>query len=435
MPIPAGAGIDRRRLLLGAAAGLVSVYGAGRLGLGSPALSEGIAQAATVQGPSSPILVSIFLAGGIDALSVLAPTEDPTYQKLRPTLAVAPSAGIPFTEDPTLSWGPAAAAFGRLHEAGKVTVFPGIGYVDPDLSHFTSRHYWEVGAADTRLVTGWMGRYLDIAGSPSNPLQGLSMDSEMNPMLATARNPVAAIDRPETFSLWLNDVWGEVFSLTLDAASSLGDAQRRAVDGAIAQVAEAASEVGIVRRALAPFRNADGNAAYTSPVTYPTSAATDFPRRLAGLAAMISSGLPLRCVALTPETQFDTHASQAQTLDTGLPVIAEAIAAFQADLEARGIADRVLVHVWSEFGRRALENGSHGTDHGAAGVSMLIGTRTTGTMVGEWPSLTDLDVNGNQRENVDFRGVYASLLEQWFGQDAAAVLPDAGRFARYQVIR
>jgi uncharacterized protein (DUF1501 family) len=435
MPIPAGAGLDRHRFLLGAAGGLVSVYGAGRLGLDGQALAEGVARAAAVQGPSSPILVSIFLAGGIDALSVLAPTEDSTYRKLRPTLAVSPSDGIPFSEDPTLSWGPAAAAFAQLHDAGKMIVFPGIGYTDPDMSHFTSRHYWEVGATDARLVTGWLGRYLDVTGSTTNPLQGLSMDGEMNPTLATARNPVAAIDRPETFSLWLQDVWGDVFSLTLDSASSLGDAQRRSADAAIAQVAQAASEVGFVRRTLAPFRNANGDAAYTSPVTYPKAASTDFPQRLAGLAAMIAAGLPLRCVALTPETQFDTHASQAQTFDAGLPVIAEAIATFQADLEARGIADRVLVHVWSEFGRRAEENGGHGTDHGAAGVSMLIGTRTTGRMVGEWPALTDLDVNGNQRENVDFRGVYCSLLEQWFGQDAAAAIPDAGRFARYELVR
>jgi uncharacterized protein (DUF1501 family) len=150
---------------------------------------------------------------------------------------------------------------------------------------------------------------------------------------------------------------------------------------------------------------------------------------------MIAAGLPLRCVALTPETQFDTHATQSETFGPGLTIISGAIAAFQADLEARGIADRVLVHVWSEFGRRAQENGGHGTDHGAAGVGMLIGTRASGTMVGEWPSLANLDANGNQRENVDFRGVYASLLEQWFDHDAAAVIPDARRFARYQLIR
>jgi uncharacterized protein (DUF1501 family) len=434
MPVPAGAGVDRRRFLLSAAGGLVSVYGAGRLGLGRQALSEGIAQAAETQGSGSPILVSIFLAGGIDALSVLAPTEDLTYRKLRPTLALAPGSGTPLAEDPRLSWSPAASGFAALHAAGKLTVLPGIGYADPDMSHFTSRHYWEVGETSTTTTTGWLGRYLDQVGSRSNPLQGLSMDSAMNPTLATAVNPVAAIDRPENFSLWMQGVWGDVFSLALDSTSQLGDAQRRSRDPAIAQVAEAAAESGIVRRALTPFVDKDGKASYTSPVAYPTVAESDFPQRLAGLAAMIAHGLPLRCVALTPETQFDTHATQAATLTAGVTMAGEAIAAFQADLEARGLADRVLIHVWSEFGRRVLENGSKGTDHGAAGLSMLIGSRVTGTMIGEQPSLEHLDANGNQRENVDFRGIYCSLLEQWFGHDAASVIPNAHRFPRHQLL-
>ncbi len=432
MPVPAGAGIDRRRFLLGTAAGLLSVYGAERVGLTAGALGDGIARAAQTR---SPVLVSVFLAGGIDALSLLAPVGDPLYRRLRPTLAVPSSAGVPFREDPRLHWHPAATSFANLHDAGKVTVFPGIGYTSPDMSHFTSRHYWEVGATETGLTTGWLGRYLDVAGSPGNPLQGLSMDGQMNPTLATARNPVAAIDRPETFSLWLDGVWGDVFSWTLDSASKLGDAQRRAGDAAIAQVAEAASEVGIVRRALAPFRDSNGNAAYHSPVTYPSSGDSDFPQRLAGLAAMIAGGLPLRCVALTSDTQFDTHSAQVGTFTPGLTLIADSLAAFQADLEARGIADRVLVHVWSEFGRRALENGSAGTDHGAAGVSLLIGTRASGTMVGEWPGISRLDVNGNLRENVDFRGVYCSLLEQWFGHDPGTVIPGASRFQRYQLVK
>ncbi len=432
MPVPAGTALDRRRFLLGAAGGLLSVYGAERIGLTARALGEGIAEAAQVQ---SPVLVSVFLAGGIDSLSLLAPVSDPLYRKLRPTLAVPPGAGIPFREDPRLHWHPAASTVAKLHDAGKVTVFPGIGYTSPDMSHFTSRHYWEVGATETRLVTGWLGRYLDVAGSPTNPLQGLSMDGQMNPTLATARNPVAAIDRPETFSLWLNGVWGNIFDLTLDSASRLGDAQRRSHEAAIAQVAEAAAEVGTVRRALAPFRDKNGNAAYHSPVAYPSSGDSDFPQRLAGLAAMLAAGLPLRCVALTSDTQFDTHSDQAGTFNPGVTLIAESLAAFQADLEARGIADRVLVHVWSEFGRRAEENGSAGTDHGAAGASLLIGTRASGAMVGEWPGIAKLDVNGNLRETVDFRAVYCSLLEQWFGHDAGAVIPGARRFPRYRLIR
>jgi uncharacterized protein (DUF1501 family) len=433
MPVPAGTGMDRRRFLLAAAGGLVSVYGAGRVGLGGRAFSEGIARAAQTGSSDGPILVSIFLAGGLDALSVLAPLEDSAYRKLRPTLGISESGAIPFTEDPTLSWSANAAGFAQLHDAGKMIVMPGSGYAGEDMSHFTSRHYWEVGATDESITTGWLGRYLDAAGSPDNPLQGLSMDSMMNPTLATAHKPVAAIDLPESFSLWIEGMWDPIFTETLDAASRLGDLQRHHHDRAIAQVAEAASEVGYVRRAMKPFRAKDGGPAYTSPVTYPTMSSDDFPKRLAGLAAMIHAGLPLRCVALTPNTQFDTHSSQASTFSDDVPAIAASIAAFQADLEARGVDRRVLIHVWSEFGRRAAENGS-GTDHGAAGLSMLIGSRVTGTMLGEFPALGRLDPNGNQRVNVDFRGVYSSLLEQWFDHDPASVIPDAHRFPRYELV-
>jgi uncharacterized protein (DUF1501 family) len=434
MPVPAGTGVDRRRFLLGAAGGVVSVYGAGRLGLGGQALSEGVARAAELQRPDSPILVSIFLAGGIDALSVLAPVGDPRYAALRPKLGISRGDAIPFGEDPALAWGPAAAGFASLHDAGKLIVFPGSGYAGEDMSHFTSRHYWEVGATDTSVTTGWLGRYLDQVGDSTNPLQGLSMDSAMNPTLATATVPVAAIDRPENFSLWVAGTWGPVFDDTLAAAARLGDAQRGHRDRAIAQVAQAASEVGAVRRALRPFADKDGKPTYSSSVRYPAATGSDFPQRLAGLAAMIDAGLPLRCVALTPETQFDTHASQSQTFSEDVPMIGQAIAAFQADLEARGVDRRVVTHVWSEFGRRAQENGAQGTDHGAAGISMLIGSRVTGRMCGESPSLARLDDDGNQRVNVDFRGVYASLLEQWFDHDPAAVIPDAHRFPRYPLI-
>jgi len=446
MPLPAGVGIDRRRFLAGAAGGLLTVYGAGRLGLTDRMLGDGIARAAVLQPAGSPILVSLFMQGGVDGLSILAPAGDPMYMKLRPTLAVAAGSGTPFREDPSLTWHPSASSFAQLHDAGKVAVFPGIGYADPDLSHFTSRHYWEVGATDASLLTGWMGRYLDVAGNATNPFQGLSMDGQINPTLATARNPTAAIDQPNSFAVWLSGVWGDALGWALDSASSLGDAQRHARDPAIAQVAGAASEVGIVRRTLAPFTPPNGNlrrdtatstnpgAAYGSSVTYPTASTGDLPDRLAGLAAMIAAGIPLRCVALTTDTQFDTHSGQETTFDSGVRLVADSLAAFQADLEARGVDGRVLVHVWSEFGRRAQENGSDGTDHGAAGTSLLIGSRVNGGMIGEFASLSQLDANGNQRENVDFRGVYCSLLEQWFGQDAGAVIPGAGGFPRYQLL-
>ena len=128
---------------------------------------------------------------------------------------------------------------------------------------------------------------------------------------------------------------------------------------------------------------------------------------------------------------YDTHSDQAQELTDGLKLTADSLFAFQRDLEARGLADRVLVHVWSEFGRRGEENGSAGTDHGAAGTGFLIGSRVKGQMLGEFPGLaTGLDDDGNLKATFDYRSLYCSLLEQWFGYDAAAVIPNAGAFAR-----
>ena len=346
--------------------------------------------------------------------------------------------GQTLREDPSLTWSASASAFADLHNAGKMIVFPGIGYADPDLSHFTSRHYWEVGATSTSLTTGWMGRYLDHAGSRTNPFQGLSMDGQINPTLATAKNPTVAIDQPSTFGLSFAGADGEPVQRAIRSIQKLGGAQRGSHDRAIAQVASAAAEIGLVHRELSPFSAAanggDPAAGYRSPVPYPEASTGDLPQRLAGLAAMISAGLPLRCIALTTDTQFDTHSSEAATFASGVKLVAQAVAAFQADIEARGVADRVLVHVWSEFGRRAKENGSHGTDHGAAGTSMLIGTRVNGGMIGEFASLDALDVNGNQQQNVDFRSLYCSLIEQWFDSDAGGVIKRASQFPRYQLL-
>ncbi len=172
-------------------------------------------------------------------------------------------------------------------------------------------------------------------------------------------------------------------------------------------------------------------------MTYPTSDDA-FPNKLAGLAAMIAAGLPLRVVALSAPGEYDTHSGEPQALSDGLQLTADSLLAFQRDLEARGIADRVLVHVWSEFGRRAEENGDEGTDHGAAGTGFLIGTRASGTMVGEFPGLQDktgLDDDGNLVETADFRGVYAALLEQWFDTDAGAVIPGASAFTRPTLVK
>jgi uncharacterized protein (DUF1501 family) len=132
---------------------------------------------------------------------------------------------------------------------------------------------------------------------------------------------------------------------------------------------------------------------------------------------------------------YDTHDTQPAELAESLQLTADSLLAFQRDLEARGLADRVLVHVWTEFGRRAQENGSLGTDHGAAGLGFLIGTRSSGRMIGEFPGLQKLDDRGNLRSTSDFRGLYGAILEQWLGADAAAIIPGAKGFRRPQILK
>ncbi len=426
-PAPAGSGLDRRQFLVRSAGMLVSVYGASRLDLA--AFQEGVAAAAA--GPQNPVLVSIFLAGGIDSLSLLAPVGDGNYRNLRPKLALGDSDGTPFSEDGRLHWHPSASGFAKLHSEGKVTVMPAIGYEHPDQSHFNSRHFWEVGALDRRLVTGWLGRFVDRVGTADNPLQGLSLDGELSPALATAKMPVSAVSGPGDYDFWAPGVWGDVENWMLEAIPAIGGVHAGGRDAGLQQAGRMAVQSAKLRQQLLPF----AGQGITPPVVYPTEEGTEFPQRLAALASMLAAGLPMRCVSLTAPGDYDTHDNQADDFAKGLKTTADSLLAFQRDLEARGLADGVLVHVWSEFGRRGEENGSDGTDHGAAGAGFLIGTRARGRMVGEFPGLANLDADGNLRATADFRGIYCALLEQWFGVDAAAVMPDARRFPRPALLK
>jgi uncharacterized protein (DUF1501 family) len=421
MPLPAGTGMSRRRFVAGSLGFALSVYGLGSLEL----FDAGIAAASGSS--SGRILVSVFMPGGTDNLSVLYPAGDPRYHALRPTLAL--SGGEAFTEDDRLYWHPSLAPLAQLHGEGKVTVMPAIGYSHPDQSHFTSRHYWEVGATDTELQTGWMGRYLDAVGTADNPLQGLSLTGQLEPTLATARVPVAAISAPNQYTFYAPQVWGSVNERMLETLGGFG--RLAGDDPALETAAGVAVESNRLRQQLLPFAGAK----LASPVAYPQS--TDgFPDELAGLAAMIARGLPIRCAALEASGQYDTHSEEPAALSSALELTAASLFAFQRDLEARGIADRVLTLLWSEFGRRAQQNASNGTDHGAAGTAFLIGTRAGGTMVGEFPGLArGLDQDGNLRPTVDFRGIYSSLLEQWLTFDAAQIVPDADRFVRSRLVR
>jgi uncharacterized protein (DUF1501 family) len=427
MPVPAGTGLDRRTFLLRTAGAAVSVYGASML---TPRhFEEGIAQAAAAAGPSQPVLVSIFMEGGWDALSVLAPVKEAKYRELRPTLGLAEGSGKVFTEDENLMWHPAAGGLAELHEEGKVTAFPAIGYQPADESHFTSRHYWEVGQLDANARTGWLGRYLDLAGEPDNPLQGLSLDYSLAPALATAKMPVAAVSSPTDYTMWAHGLDEPLSRSALETFGALGALP--APSPAYAQARNASYDTSLVLEKMAGFVESERKSGDASSVTYPTG---DFAERLAALAAMLHAEMPIRCASLNAVGSYDTHSNEAETLSTNLGQTVAAVVAFQRDLEARKIDQRVLIHLWSEFGRRPEENGS-GTDHGAGGAAFLIGSRASGKMVGEFPGLTKLDVNENVLNTSDFRALYCSLLEQWFQTEAGLVIPEAASFARPALVK
>ena len=212
-------------------------------------------------------------------------------------------------------------------------------------------------------------------------------------------------------------------SPTLDTFGRLG--ALGAPSPAFAQARAASYATNLIRKQIAPFGEHEGKPGFTSPVTYPT-AGGDFPKRLAALAAMLADpALPIKCVSLSAVGSYDTHSNESATLHTNLGQTVESVLAFQRDVEARKIDDRVIVQLWSEFGRRPQENGS-GTDHGAAGAAFLIGSRVKGKMVGEFPGLSKLDPNDNVVSTADFRAMYAGLLGQWLGTEAGLVIPGAG---------
>src|SRR5262245_41336223 len=269
MPLPAGTGLTRRRFLINGLGAAVAVYGGSRLGLN--ALQEGIAAAASR--PAAPILVSVFLEGGADGLSVLSPQGDPLYRKLRPTLALA--GGTPLAEDDRLYWHPALGGLQQLYGEKKVTVLPAVGYTHADQSHFTSRHYWEVGATVASLRTGWLGRYLDRVGQKDNPLQGLTLDDTLAPALATAKMPVASISGPDQYDFWSNRVWGQVEQRMLETIGLLG---HQPADAGLRAAGDISKQVDRLRRQRPPFPSSHLPSSYVRPRAYPPAHTPTPPR-------------------------------------------------------------------------------------------------------------------------------------------------------------
>jgi uncharacterized protein (DUF1501 family) len=417
MPTPAGTGLSRRTFLSRSAGMALAVYGATKLPLS--ALEAGIAQAAT----PPQVLVSIFFDGGIDSLNVLAPVNDSTYHSLRPTIGL--QSGLSFSEDSGLFWHPSAASLRTLHGEDKVTVFPAIGYASPNQSHFTSRHYYEIGEVQVGANTGWLGRYIEQVGTDDNPLQGISLSNELSPALATPSKPVAAIESVTDSDLWS---WASSDPVEANMFTSFGNLGGFPSDSpAMTQARRAIGQTEQVREQLAGFTN------FTSPVAnlYPDD--TRLSDQLAGLAAMLAAGLPVQVATMSAVGGYDTHEDEAATLSSNLQRTCDAVLAFQRDLEARGLDDRVLIEMWSEFGRRPEENGG-GTDHGAGGLAFVVGKHAGGTMIGGFPGLGTLDAQDNLLHTSDFRTMYCTLLHDWLGVDPGPIIPGADTLGTYATL-
>jgi uncharacterized protein (DUF1501 family) len=405
--------LSRRDLLAGGIGLLVAANGI-------PGLStRGVLEAAAAQAAGAPdatVLVSLYLDGGNDGLNTLVPLSDPRYPQLRSRIGIDPAAALPLADAPGFGWHPSLGGLRELYDAGKVAVLPAVDYGHPDQSHFNSGGYWRsgiVGPAPDR--TGWLGRTLDVIGTHDNPLQGIHVGWGQDPSLNGHRAPVATVSSPSDFGFYIPDVWDEKSFLPVYRRLS----RARAKHPALAAVRSMYGNTIETHDRLAPLAKEDKPA--PPPLPYPD---TNLGKALGNLGRMLSAGFGTR-VAVVSNGGFDTHDAQAQAHSELLLDLGDSLHAWQADLDARGLSERVLTMVWSEFGRRPEDNDSGGTDHGAGGLLLLVGNRANGGIRSEFPGLARLDADDNLVVTTDFRSIYATLLEQWLGVEAARVLPRA----------
>jgi uncharacterized protein (DUF1501 family) len=391
--------------LLGATSGLALV------GHADGFFARALAQAPldTAAGSAADrVLVIVNFQGGNDGLNTVVPFGSPAYYKYRPSLGVPANDVLRINDSVGLN--PALKAFKDMYDKGQVAIVQGVGYPNPDYSHFRSTEIWQTAAPQQYLSTGWVGRYLDSAGlPPANLFNAIAIADVLPEVMVANRVDVAAIAQ-------LNG-----YGLTSDKNKTLGrDAFHSFVSDNdvpfrspyLAQVAQIEDHAQRGAEEL-PKLVAD----YKPAGTYP---ATPIGRSLALAAQVIGSKLGTR-VLYVQLGSFDTHTTQKGTQDRLLADFADSMSAFYADLAAHGDDKRVLTMTFSEFGRRVAENGSRGTDHGSAAPVFLIGGGTKGGLYGRQPSLDDLD-NGNLRFTTDFRSIYATVLEKWLQRPSSAIV-------------
>ncbi len=355
---------------------------------------------------SDSILVVVQLSGGNDGLNTVVPFADREYYKQRPALAVAKPDVLKINAE--LGWHPSLRGCADLMEAGQLTVVQGVGYPNPNRSHFESMDIWHTCQRKGQTRSdGWLGRFLDARQSEAGgDVPAMHLGGEEQPSALAARKvQVPSIQSLERFRLTDGKRDKAIIQKATSTARS-GQDNLLAFVQANTQAALAASE-----------RIEQATKDYKTNVEYPASS---LARKLKTVAQLIDAGLKTRIYYVMLDG-FDTHSRQAAAHAALLRQFGDAVQAFVRDCSDHGHGERVLVMSFSEFGRRVKENASEGTDHGAAAPMLLAGERVTAKVFGQQPSLTDLQ-DGDLKFHTDFRQVYATVLERWLACDSATVL-------------
>ena len=348
------------------------------------------------------------LSGGNDGLNTVVPYTDPEYYRIRPSIGIPENSVLPLSAE--LGLHPSLVSFERLYQDGVMQVLRGVGYEDPSLSHFSSTDAWLTADSAKNIdSTGWLGRYLTqeypefISTNPTYPL-ALQLGNGA-PLLFQGSASRMGIAFPNLALLNRFAADGAIFDESFAPSTSFGSE--------LSFVKSVANDSFQFAESIQAAANKGSNL-----VEYPSN--LGLSGNLAVTAKLIRGRLGTNIYHLNLGG-FDTHSNQLNRHQSLMQQLSDAIGAFMDDLKADGWDKEVLVMTFSEFGRRIYQNGSGGTDHGTSAPLFMFGGGVAGGLIGQQPSLTQLEPGGNLSYNIDFRGLYASILKDWFGLSESEV--------------
>jgi uncharacterized protein (DUF1501 family) len=370
------------------------------------------------------ILVVIEMSGGNDGLNTVIPYADDLYHKARPTLRFTKQQVV--RVDDHVGLHPGMRSFGQLLQQGQLAVVQGVGYPNPDRSHFESMDVWQSGDPKRRVKTGWIGRSANDLQDRRGNVPIMQIGPDRLPLaLSGAPGGVVTINEKQPYRLELGN-----------GAPERQTARRRLLED-LSRTADPSQTSDLLqfvqRRQVQTYATLDRlqQVLQGSNQQGWRYGFNSLGQKMQLIARLIQQGFGTRVFYVNLES-FDTHSMQAQTHQGLLQQLADGVTQFFNDLKQSGHDKRVLVMTFSEFGRRVQENGSKGTDHGAASCLFVAGPAARGGPVGKHPSLQDLD-SGDLKHHTDFRQVYATLLDEWLGCDSPAVLGD--KFPHLPLVR